>query len=118
MSTILDRLNEELEQIGKRVQSAFESSKLHLDRSRLIGLRSKAAYKLGMLTFKKERGVEVNQGELDALFAQMDDIAAQIAKIDRELDENAGDTIRVDEHPAPEAEAADAEVEKPPTPDR
>jgi hypothetical protein len=110
MSGIFDRLNAELDQIGDRVRGAFESSKLHLERSRLIGLRSKSAYKLGMLVYKKERGSEVNQAELDALFAQMDDIAAQIAKVDRELDEAAGDAISVNEQPAPAAEAAEAEV--------
>ena len=110
MSGIFDRLNAELDQIGDRVRGAFESSKLHLERSRLIGLRSKSAYKLGMLVYKKERGGDVNQAELDALFAQMDDIAAQIAKVDRELDEAAGDAVSVSEQPAPAAEAAEAEV--------
>jgi hypothetical protein len=43
MSGIFDRLNAELDQIGDRVRGAFESSKLHLERSRLIGLRSKSA---------------------------------------------------------------------------
>jgi hypothetical protein len=113
MSGIFDRLNAELDQIGDRVRGAFESSKLHLERSRLIGLRSKAAYQLGMLVYKKERGSEVNPPELDALFARMDDISAQIAKVDRELDEVAGETISVSEQPAPEAETAEAEVSKP-----
>ena len=112
MSNIFDRLNAEIDQIGDRVRGAFETSKLHLDRSRLIGLRSKAAYKLGMKVYKKERGAEVNQGEIDALFAQMDDIASQIAKIDRELDDAHGDTVSVDEQPAPPAETAEAEVAK------
>lgn len=114
MSSILDKLNAEIDQIGDRVRSAFESSKLHIDRSRLIGLRSKAAYKLGMLVYKKQRGAEINQGEMDALFAQLDDIAARIATIDRELDEAAGETISVDEQPAPPAETAEAEVSKAP----
>ena len=113
MASIFDRLNSEIDQIGDRVRTVFESSKLHLDRSRLIGLRSKAAYKLGMLVYKQERGAEVNQGERDALFAQLDDIAAKIATIDRELDEVQGDTISVDEQPAPPAETAEAEVSKP-----
>ncbi len=113
MSSIFDRLNSEIDQIGDRVRTVFESSKLHLDRSRLIGLRSKAAYKLGMLVYKKERGAEINQGELDALFAQLDDISAKIATIDRELDEVQGDAITVDEHPAPPAETGEAEVSKP-----
>jgi hypothetical protein len=113
MASIFDRLNSEIDQIGDRVRTVFESSKLHLDRSRLIGLRSKAAYKLGMLVYKKERGAEVNQGEMDALFAQLDDISAKIATIDRELDEVQGDAISVDEQPAPPAETAEAEVSKP-----
>jgi hypothetical protein len=110
MSSIFDRLNAEIDQIGDRVRGAFESSKLHLERSRLIGLRSKAAYKLGMLTYKKARGGEVTQAELDALFAQLDDIAAQVAKVDRDLDETHGTAVHVDEQPAPPAEPAEAEV--------
>ena len=113
MAGIFDRLNAEIDQIGDRVRTVFESSKLHLDRSRLVGLRSKAAYKLGMLIYKKERGAEINQGELDAIFAQLDDISGKIATIDRELDEVQGESISVDEHPAPPADTAEAEVSKP-----
>jgi len=113
MSGIFDRLNAEIDQIGDRVRTAFESSKLHLDRSRLVGLRSKAAYKLGMLVYKKERGAEANQAEIDAIMAQMDDIAAKIAKLDRELDDVHGDTVSVDEQPAPPAETAEAEIKTP-----
>ena len=113
MSGILDRLREELDQLGDRVKDAVESSKLHLERSGLVGQRSKAAYKLGMLVYKKERGGEVNQAEIDVLFTQLDDIAAKIAKIDRELDSVEGETVSVGEKPAPEADTAEAEVEKP-----
>jgi hypothetical protein len=113
MSSIFDRLNAEIDEIGDRVRSAFESSKLHLDRSRLVGLRSKAAYKLGMLIYKKKRGGEVEQAEIDAVMAKLDDITAKIAKIDRELDEVQGETISVDEQPAPAAETAEAEVKTP-----
>ena len=113
MATIFDRLNAELDQLGDRVRTAFESSKLHLERSRLIGLRSKAAYKLGMALYKKERGGEVNQAEIDALFARLDDITAKIAKVDREIDAVQAETVSVDEQPAPAAEPADAEVKQP-----
>ena len=108
MGSILDRLNAELDQLGDRVRSALETSKLHLERSRLIGLRSKAAYKLGMRIYKKERGGEVNQAEIDALFAQLDDITGKIAKVDREIDSVQAETISVDEQPAPAAEPAEA----------
>ena len=110
MAGILDRLNEEIDQLGDRVRSAFETSKLHLERSRLIGVRSKVAYKLGMLTYKRERGGEVNPTEIEALFSRMDDIAEKIAKLDREIDAVHGETVTVAEHPAPTAEPAEAEV--------
>lgn len=113
MASILDRLNAELDQLGDKVRTAFESSKLHLERSRLIGVRSKLAYKLGMATYKKERGGEVNQAEIDALYTRLDDIAAQLAKIDREIDAVHAETVRVDEQPAPAADTAEAEVSKP-----
>jgi hypothetical protein len=110
MSSIFDRFRQELDQIGDRVKDAVESSKLHLERSTLIGSRSKVAYKLGMMVYKKERGTEVNQGEIDALLAQMDDIAAKIAAIDRQLDDLATDEVKVEEKPAPPSSPADAEV--------
>ena len=110
MSSILDRLRTELDQIGDRVKDAVESSKLHLERSTLIGSRSKIAYKLGMLVYKKERGTEINQAEIDALMAQMDDVSAKIAGIDRQLDDLSGESIRVDEKPAPPASTGEAEI--------
>lgn len=113
MGSILDRLNAELDTIGDRVRTAFESSKLHLERSRLLGIRGKTAYKLGMMVYRKERGQEINQAELDALFAKMDDVTAQIESLDKEIDSVHADGVTVDEQPAPPAEPADAEVSKP-----
>jgi seryl-tRNA synthetase len=110
MTSIFDRFREELDQFGDRVKDAVESSKLHVERSSLVAKRSKVAYKLGMMVYRKERGTETNQGELDALFAQMDDITEKIAKVDRELDGLDGETVRVDEKPAPEAETGEAEI--------
>ena len=113
MSGIFDRLNAELDQIGDRVRTALETSKLHLERSRLIGIRSRVAYKLGMLVYQRERGGEINQAEVDALFARMDDITARIAGLDREIDSVHGEKVSVDEQPAPAAEPVEATEEKP-----
>lgn len=110
MSDFLNRLNDQIDQLGDRVRSAFESSKLHLERSRLIGIRSKIAYKLGMLVYQRDRGGEVTPAEIDALFSRMDDIAAKIAKLDREIDAVPGEAVTVAEQPAPATEPADAEV--------
>ncbi len=110
MSDFLNRLNEQIDQLGDKVRTAFESSKLHLERSRLVGLRSKVAYKLGMLVYKRDRGREVTPAEIDALYSQMDDIAAKIDKLDREIDAVHGASASVGEQPAPSAEPAEAEV--------
>lgn len=111
MSSIFDRFRTELDQLGDRVKDAVESSKLHVERSGLIAQRSKIAYKLGMMVYRKERGTEINQAELDALFAQMDDIAAKIAKVDSDIDGLDDDEgVTVNEKPAPEAETGEAEI--------
>ncbi len=110
MSSLFDRMRDELDQLGDRLKDAVESSRLHLERSGLIGQRSKVAYKLGMLTYRRERGSQVDQGEIDALFARMDDLVARIAAIDRQLDDLDGESVRVDEQPAPAAETGEAEV--------
>jgi hypothetical protein len=114
MSTIFDRFRDEIDQIGDRVRDAVESSKLHLDRSKYVGLRSKAAYKLGMLIYKRERGTIVEQGQVDALITELDEISGKIAEIDRKLeglcDDDAEDEVKVEEQPAPPTTPGDAEV--------
>ncbi|MFN0179757.1 MAG: hypothetical protein ACKVZ0_13240 [Gemmatimonadales bacterium] len=110
MSSIFDRVRAELDDLGDRVKDAVESSKLHLERSSLIGIRSKVAYKLGMLVYRRDRGGEVTPAEIDAIYAQMDDIAAKIAKIDKEIDGLGAEDVRVDEKPAPPADTAEAEI--------
>lgn len=114
MSNLFDRMREELDTLGDRVQGALKSSQLHLERSSLVALRGKAYFRLGSLVYKKERGGEVNPAELDAAFAQLDDIAGKIAAIDREL--SATDSVTVDEKPAPPAEPGEAEIQPPPAP--
>ena len=111
--SIFDRFKTEIDQLGDRVKEAVESSKLHVERSTHVAVRSKIAYRLGMTVYKKERGGEVNPAEIDAIFAQMDEVFAKIAKVDRELDGMEGDAAHVDEKPAPAAEAGEAEVSKP-----
>ncbi|MGE0555701.1 MAG: hypothetical protein AB7R55_19885 [Gemmatimonadales bacterium] len=117
MSDIFDRFRTELDQLGDRVKDAVESSRLHLERSSLVGQRSKLAYKLGMKVYRKERGGEDNQAEIDALFSRMDDVSEKIAEVDRKLDDLSGESVRVDEKPAPEAETGEAEVSEAPASD-
>jgi len=110
MSDIFSRLRNELDEFGDRVKDAVESSRLHLERSGLVGRRSKLAYQLGMMVYRNERGGEKNQAELDSLFSRLDEVSEKIAEIDRQLDEQAGRTVRVDEKPAPAGEPGEADV--------
>lgn len=111
--SIFDRFRSELDQLGDRVKDAVESSRLHVERSSLVAMRSKVAYKLGMMVYKKARGADINQAEIDALMGQMDDVSGKIAAIDRELDGLDGDDVKVGEKPAPPAETGEAEVSNP-----
>lgn len=112
MSTIFDRFRDEIDQLGDRVRDAVESSRLHLDRSRYVGLRSKAAYKLGLLVYQQNRGTQVEQAKIDELFKELDDVTAKIAEIDRKIDDLCDEEaeVKVGEQPAPPATPGDAEV--------
>ena len=114
MSSLFDRVREELDHLGDRVSDALKSSQLHLERSSLTAVRGKAYLKLGRLVYRKERGGEAPQAELDALYAQLDDLTAKITKIDEDLEKEKASGAPAAEAPAPAA--APSEAPKEPTP--
>lgn len=110
MSTVFDRLGDELEHVGQRVRSALEVSRLHAERAGLVALKSRAAYHLGLAVHGRERGAEPAAGEYERLIARMDDLTRQIEEIDRRIAAEDGGQPEVHEQPAPPAEEAEAEV--------
>jgi hypothetical protein len=100
----MDRLQRELEQLGKNAQEALEEGKTRVRVLRLERQRDNAARDLGMLTWRKERGGEVDARRIESLLFRLDDLDAEIA---RARDEMAG---------ASEAEATPTEPPPPAPP--
>ena len=85
MSGILDKLNKELEQFGRRAQAALDEGKLQLEKMRLRREQDEAARQLGMLHYRKTRGQEVDALEFDAYLVKLDNLAASIAQVERDI---------------------------------
>ena len=86
-STLFDRLNHELEAFGKKAQAALDEGKLQIELLRTRKRRDSAARDLGMLVFRRERGGEVEVRRIDALLLRLDDLEAELAKLDRQITE-------------------------------
>ena len=89
MSTLFDRLNQELEAFGKRAQEVFDDGRVRLDLLRVRNQRDAAARELGYLVHRRERGEEVEQGRIDAAMLKMDDLAREVTRLEKELVEEA-----------------------------
>lgn len=113
MAGILDRLNSELETIGKRAKEALDEGRLQIERFRLLRDRDEAAKKLGYLVHRRDRGTVIDPLEIDAWMVRIDTLDASIAKVDREMSAAKGEAVTVSETPAPAgAQTGEAEVVK------
>jgi hypothetical protein len=86
-STLFDRLNQELEAFGKRAQAALDEGKLQIELLRLRRRQDQVARELGMLVYRRERGGELEPRRIDALFLRLDDIRAEIGKLEQQISE-------------------------------
>ena len=93
-STLFDRLNQELEAFGKKAQAALDEGKLQIELLRQRRKRDNAARDLGLLIYKRERGGEVEQRRVDALLVRLDDLEAEITRLEAQVTEAR-------RHPAP-----------------
>jgi hypothetical protein len=110
MTTVFDRIRAELEQIGEKAKETLEQARLQLEKSRLTTLRDDTAKDLGLLVYQKTRGEEVDPDRRDALIERLDDLQAQLARVERELATLKGEEVSVGNDPAPPSQPADAEV--------
>jgi len=109
MANLFDRLNKELEDFGKKAQSAFDEGRVRLDLMRLRRKQDNTARDLGLLYYQKKREGEVDKSQIEALLKRMDDVRKNIEELEEQL-RNAKAAADVGEQPAPEAETAEAEV--------
>ena len=109
MPNLFDKLNKELEDFGKKAQSAFDEGRVRLDLMRLRRKQDNTARDLGLLYYQKKRGEEGDKEPVEAALTRLDDLKAKISELEEQL-RNARATATVDEQPAPEADTADAEI--------
>jgi hypothetical protein len=86
-STLFDRLNHELEAFGKKAQAALDEGKLQIEQMRVRRKRDNAARDLGLLVHRRERGTEVEPRRVEALLLRLDDLEAELGRLQRQLDE-------------------------------
>jgi hypothetical protein len=81
-STLLERLNQELEAFGKKAQAALDEGKLQIELMRARKRRDNAARDLGLLVHRRERGGQIEPRRVDALFLRLDDLEAEIVRLE------------------------------------
>jgi hypothetical protein len=109
MPNLFDKLNKELEDFGKKAQSAFDEGRVRLDLMRLRRKQENTARDLGLLYHQKERGGEGDQEQIDAMLTRLDSLKAEITELEEQI-RNARASATVDEEPAPDADTAEAEI--------
>jgi len=109
MPNLFDKLNKELEDFGKKAQSAFDEGRVRLDLMRLRRKQENTARDLGLLYHQKERGGEGDQEQIDAMLTRLDSLKGEITEFEEQI-RNARASATVDEEPAPEADTAEAEI--------
>ena len=84
-STLFDRLNQELEAFGKKAQAALDEGKLQIELLRLRRRQDRTARDLGMLVHRRERGGDTDSRRFDALMLRLDDLQAEVSRLERQI---------------------------------
>ncbi|HEX2251383.1 MAG TPA: hypothetical protein VHH32_13640 [Gemmatimonadales bacterium] len=84
-STLFDRLNHELEAFGKKAQAALDEGKLQIELLRLRRRQDQAARELGLMVHRRERGGEMEPRRIDALMLRLDDLQAEIGRLELQI---------------------------------
>ena len=85
MSSLFDRLNQELEAFGKRAQAALDEGKSQIELLRVKRQRDVLARDLGLFVYRRERGGDSDPRRFDALLLRFDDLEKQIAALEQEV---------------------------------
>jgi len=110
MSTVFDRLREELDQLGDAVNRNLEQGRLQIQKSRVKHKRDEAAQELGLLVYQKLRDQSIDEARYDHLLTRLDQYQDELAKIDREISAVKGEDVSVGQDPPPPSEPVEAEV--------
>jgi outer membrane murein-binding lipoprotein Lpp len=84
-STLFDRLNQELEAFGKKAQAALDEGKLQIELLRVRRRLDRTARDLGLLVHRRERGAEPEARRFDALLSRLDDLEAEVSRLEKQI---------------------------------
>jgi hypothetical protein len=109
MANLFDRLNKELEDFGKKAQSAFDEGRVRLDLMRLRRKQDNTARDLGLLYHQQERGGEADKEQIETMLTRLDTLKTEINGFEEEI-RNARASATVNDQPAPDVPTGEAEV--------
>ena len=101
MSSVFDRIREEIDLLGDRVQSALEQGKLQLEKNGTQRMRSETAQELGLLVWRMARGESIDDARHEALLLRLDELQAQLTRLEREMAAARGESVSVGQEPPP-----------------
>ena len=99
MSTLFERLDTAAQELGKKVQAGVETLRLQGELFRLQNKRRSALEDLGRFAHTAARQGTEDATRRDALLTAIDDLDAQVAKLERELTAAKGEVVSVHEKP-------------------
>ena len=99
MSTLFERLDTAAQELGKKVQAGVETLRLQGELFRLQNKRRTALEDLGRFAHTAARQGSEDAARKEALLTAIDDLDAQVAKLERELTAAKGEVVSVHEKP-------------------
>jgi hypothetical protein len=105
MASIFSRLNQELENFGRRAGAALDEGRLQIELLRVKRRRDNAARDLGMIAYHREKGVAPDQRRVDALVLKIGDLETQIASLEAQIATQKAEVVSVSDTPPGEPEA-------------
>ena len=106
MASIFSRLNQELENFGRRAGAALDEGRLQIELLRVKRRRDNAARDLGMIAYHREKGVAPDQRRVDALVLKIGDLETQISAIEAQIATQKAEVVCVSDTPQADAESA------------
>ncbi len=99
MSTLFERLDSAATELGKKVQAGVETLRLQGELFKLQNKRRTALEDLGRYAHTAARQMTEDPARKDALLAAVDDLDAQIGKLERVMAAAKGEVVTVHEKP-------------------
>jgi len=115
MPSIFSRLNQELENFGRRAGAALDEGRLQIELLRVKRRRDNAARDLGMIAYHREKGVAPDQRRVDALVLKIGDLETEIASLEAQIATQKAQVVSVSDTPESDAGMAEPDPDASPS---